>query len=171
MKGITNMSIDPLFLPAPLRNNADEVLKAQGLEKDQNGNVYDPLHPSKTIALDQSNIICGSLKIEPYRPRKISTKIQLVANYKRIHEEILTQTITCSTLTPGAFLKSLPCQYLYIGSSNAPTQIQIIQIDPEITNETYLKIKNLRVKKTTFCVCITMRVIHRQLVEESCVVG
>ncbi len=163
-------TIDPLFLPKILLDNPDEVLKFNGFEKDEEENVYDPLNPPLSLAITSKDIVAGSLKIEPYKKRRMPTKIQLVASYRRTHETIIHHNKRISTLTPATFKRSLPPLYHTLGTSNSPTQIQVLEARADLVHEHYKPIKTLRIKESTFDLTLTLRLIEREIVEETCVV-
>ncbi len=158
------------FIPPPLREDEGEILWFQGLEKGEDGVVFDPLHPAKTVPITSCDIVAGSLKIEPYKPRKWPDSIRLIAGFKRSKEDIVVKELSCTTFTPKSFLASLPAPYMYIGGPNSRTQAQVVGIDVTNRAQEYVSIGHLRVKKTTFDVKITLRVIARELVEEACLV-
>jgi hypothetical protein len=163
------MDIDPLFLPKVLRENGDEVLKYWGLER-AGDDIYDPLQPRQTLVLTPRDIVMGSLKIEPYKKRRIPSKINLVACYKRVGESVIEKNMRTSTLTLGAFLRSLPPLYHFIGGFNDPVQIQIIGVDTDIVSQEYILVQGLKIKETTLDVRLILRLIEREVVEEACVV-
>ena len=164
------MRIDPLFLPKALLENPDEVLKFNGFEKDQEGNMYDPLNPWNSLAITQNDIVAGSLKIEPYKKRRIPLKIQLVAAYRRCYETIIEHKQRISTFTPETFKRSLPKVYHRLGTSNSAYQLEVLDINIILAHERFKTIHNLRLKESTFDLTLTLQLIQRELVEETCVV-
>lgn len=165
-KETLNMHAEHFFIPPPLREDEEEILRLKGFEKDGDI-VFDPLHPSKTIPITACDIVAGSLKIEPYTPRKWPTSIRLVAGFKRAKESVVVKQTICTTFTPKSFLASLPPPYMYIGGSNAKTSVQVLNLDCVQTGDEYVRIGNFRIKKITFDLKITLRVIERELVEET----
>lgn len=161
------MRADHFFMPPPLREDEDELLWFKNLEKGEDGVAFDPLHPPKTIPITPCDIVANSLKIEPYTARKWPTSIRLVAGFKRAKENVIVKQTVCATFTPKSFLASLPAPYMYIGGPNAKVSAQVIDINCAQVGDEYVRIRNFRIKKTTFDIKITFRIIERELVEET----
>lgn len=155
-----------LILPKPLLDDPEFVLQYEGLERDDQGAIFDPLSPTEWIQITTKDIVRGSLKIKPYHKKPTPTVLKAVAAYVKTREEIVEEQLTFETLTPQSFFQSIPPLYHTLGGRSSKAELQLLKWEVISHTTREIPIKGLKLKAHALEVLFVFKCLVRKNVEE-----